>query len=230
MNRAFICSLLVCFVCLNSLRAQEEVRLSGAITEKRTGEAIPRASISIIGTKKGTIANKDGRYVLTLEPNKRFRIRITAVGFEPDTVEVNISQDTKRDLSLSATPVKSNEIVIRGDASRVEARRIMREVIRRKKEWRDKLFDYKCEAYSRWNVKTISGRDTMIRSIVESTAEGYWNKEKGFFERITGRKQTANFPAEANVFSVGTIMNFYDDRIEFNDYSIISPVADDAFD
>lgn len=230
MIRAVICSLFVCFACLNSLRAQEEVRLSGTITEKRTGEAIPRASISIIGTKKGAIANKDGRYVLTLEPNKRFRLRITAVGFEPDTVEVNIVQDTKRDLSLSATPVKSNEIVIRGDASRVEARRIMREVIRRKKEWRDKLFDYKCEAYSRWNVKTISGRDTMIRSIVESTAEGYWNKEKGFFERITGRKQTANFPAQANVFSVGTIMNFYDDRIEFNDYSIISPVADDAFD
>lgn len=230
MLRAVICYLFVCFAFLNSLHAQDEVRLTGAITEKRTGDAIPRASISIIGTKKGTIANKDGRYVLSLEPNKRLRLRITAVGFEPDTVEVTISQDTKKDLSLSATPVKSNEIVIRGDASRVEARRIMREVIRRKKEWRDKLFDYKCEAYSRWNVKTISGRDTMIRSIVESTAEGYWNKEKGFFERITGRKQTANFPAQANVFSVGTIMNFYDDRIDFDEYDLVSPVADDAFD
>ncbi len=230
MLRAVICSLFVCFAFLNSLHAQDEAHLTGAITEKRTGDAIPRASISIIGTKKGTIANKDGRYVLSFESDKRIRLRITAVGFEPDTVEVIISQDTRKDLSLSATPVKSNEIVIRGDASRVEARRIMREVIRRKKEWRDKLFDYKCEAYSRWNVKTISGRDTMIRSVVESTAEGYWNKEKGFFERITGRKQTANFPAQANVFSVGTIMNFYDDRIDFDGYDLVSPVADDAFD
>jgi hypothetical protein len=230
MLRALVCALFTSLILATPLRAQEEVRLSGAITEKRTGEAIPRASISIIGTKKGTIANKNGRYVLSVEPNKRLLLRITAVGFEPDTVEVTISQDTKKDLSLSATPIKSNEIVIRGDASRVEARRIMREVIRRKKEWRDKLFDYKCEAYSRWNMKTISGRDTMIRSIVESTAEGYWNAKNGFYERITGRKQTANFPAEANVFSVGTIMNFYDNRLDFGEYELISPVADDAFD
>ena len=229
MLRSVICVLFVFLSLVSPLSAQDEVRLSGAITEKRTGEAIPRASVSIIGTKKGTIANKDGRYVIILEPNKRNRLRITAVGFEPDTVEVTINQDTKKDLSLSATPVKSNEIVIRGDASRVEARRIMREVIRRKKEWRDKLFDYKCEAYSRWNMKTISGRDTMIRSIVESTAEGYWNLENGFYERITGRKQTANFPAEANVFSVGTIMNFYDNRLDFGEYELVTPVADDEF-
>lgn len=230
MLRAIICSFLLCFALLNLAHAQNEVRLSGAITDKLTGEAIPRASISIIGTKKGTIANTNGRYVLAVELNKRLRLRITAVGFEPDTVDVTISQDTKKDFSLSATPVKSNEIVIRGDASRVEARRIMREVIRRKKEWRDKLFDYKCEAYSRWNMKTISGRDTMIRSVVESTAEGYWNTKYGFYERITGRKQTANFPAEANVFSVGTIMNFYDNRLDFGEYDLVSPVADDAFD
>lgn len=220
----------VLFLTCISLFAQNDVKLSGAITEKHTNEAIARASISVLGSKKGTIANKDGRYTIMLETGRRHRLRITAVGYEPDTIEVTISEDTKRDLKLAASSVKSNEIVIRGDASRVEARRIMREVIRRKKEWRDNLNTYTCEAYSRWNVRTISGRDTMIRSIVESTADGYWDKENGFYERITGRKQTANFPAEANVFSVGTIMNFYDDRIDFGDYSLTSPVADDAFD
>lgn len=225
----YILAVVLILIC-TSLFAQNDVRLSGTISEKSTGEPIARASITVLGSKKGTIANKDGRYTIVLEAGKSHRLRITAVGYEPDTVEVNITGDTKRDLSLALSSIKSNEIVIRGDASRVEARRIMREVIRRKKEWRDKLNTYTCQAYSRWNVRTISGRDTMIRSIVESTADGYWDKENGFYERITGRKQSANFPAEANVFSVGTIMNFYDDRIDFGDYSLTSPVADDAFD
>src|SRR5437879_4358381 len=84
-------------------------------------------------------------------------------------------------------------IIVSSDASRVEARRIMHEVIRRKQEWRSKLLDYTCSAYSRWNLRTGSGNSKKVQSVLESTADCFWKKDKGFSETITSRKQTANF-------------------------------------
>jgi hypothetical protein len=210
-------------------QTENTARLSGTIKSK-TGERVPRASVSLIGTKNGSIANKEGGYSILLEKGKHHRLRITAVGYEPDTLGITLDRDIVQDIILTPTPVRSGEIVVTSDASRVEARRIMHEVIRRKKLWRDKLTDYKCSAYSRWNFRSISGTDTTVRSVAESNADGYWRKDKGFYERITARKQTANFPAQANAFSIGTIMNFYDDRIDFDEYQPVTPVADDAFD
>ena len=210
--------------------AQTTFPVSGTITNAATKEAIPRASVAVLGSNRGAIANKEGRYSLSLLVGTTARLRITAVGFEPDTVTVTINGASAKNISLRPTPITSDVVVVTSDASRVEARRIMREVIRRKKLWRDKLADYKCSAYSRWNIRSISGGDTVVRSVVESTADGYWRKDKGFFARITGRTQTANFPSEANLFSIGPIMNFYDNRVDIATYTITSPVADDAFD
>ncbi len=53
--------------------------------------------------------------------------------------------------------------------------------------------------------------------------------DKGFSEIITSRRQTANFPPQLNAFSIGDIVNFYDNRLEFDDLSLIGPAADDAF-
>jgi hypothetical protein len=222
--------ILLTFCYTVSLHAQGTVRLSGSITSKVTGETLSRASVGIIGTKRGTIANADGKYSLVLEKNASVRLRITSLGFEPDTTTISISEDTKRDIQLKPSPAQLEEVVVRSDASREEARRIMHEVIKRKKLWFDRLTNYTCSAYSRWNIRTISGRDTTVRSVAESNADGYWKKDKGLYERITSRRQTANFPAEANQFSLGEIMNFYDNRIDFDEFSLTTPVADDAFD
>ncbi|MFI5264799.1 MAG: DUF5686 family protein, partial [Candidatus Kapaibacterium sp.] len=84
-------------------------------------------------------------------------------------------------------------------------------------------------AYSRWNLRSLNGGDTTVQSVLESTADCFWKKGKGFSETITSRRQTANFPPQLNAFSVGDIVNFYDNRIEINDLSLVGPAADDAF-
>lgn len=214
-----------------TVSAQTGVRLSGMITNTKTGEPIPRASVMILGTSRGAIANTQGKYSIVLEQGRSHRLRIRAIGFRDDTVSITLSEATTRNFQLEEQPVTGAEVVVRGDASRVEARRIMREVIKRKKAWIDKLNDFTSKAYSRWNYRTISGGvDTVMRSVIESIADVYWKKGKGIAERIVARKQTANLPPEFNTFSVGQIQNFYDERIDFGDYNLTSPLAEDAFD
>ncbi len=206
-----------------------EIHLTGIIKSSESGETIPRASISILGTQQGTIANKEGRFSIALEAGKSYRLRIRAIGYKPDTISVNLNSSEEKIISLDIAPIIGKEIIVSSDASRIEARRIMHEVIRRKAEWQSKLNDYKCSAYSRWNLRTLKGGDTTVQSVLESNADCFWKKDKGFSEIITSRRQTANFPPQLNAFSVGDILNFYDNRIEFNDLSLIGPAADDAF-
>ena len=210
-------------------QTSNEIHLSGSIKSKESGEVIPRASVSIIGTQRGTIANKEGRFNIALEPGKFYKLRIRAIGYKPDTLSLTLVTSEDRVIALSIEPIVGKEIVVSSDASRIEARRIMHEVIRRKKEWQSNLNDYKCSAYSRWNLRSLSGGDTTVQSVLESTADCFWKKDKGFSEILTSRRQTANFPPELNAFSVGDILNFYDNRIEFNDLSLVGPAADDAF-
>jgi len=206
-----------------------QVHLSGAITAKETGEPIPRASIGILGTQRGTIANSEGQYSINLEAGKSYKLRVWAIGYAPDTISITAGADLKQNISLATQAITGKEIVVSSDASRIEARRIMHEVIRRKTEWQSKLNDYTCSAYSRWNLRTGNENASTVRSVLESTADCFWKKGKGFSETITSRKQTANFAPQLNAFSVGQILNFYDNRIEFQDISLISPVADDAY-
>jgi hypothetical protein len=225
MLRQLAFGLLLSALCASVVLAQPEstVTLSGSVKNSKTNEAIPRASIMILGSSKGVIANSQGKYSIHLERGKTYRLRIRAIGYRDDTLTITISERTNRDILLEEQAVTGQEVVVRGDASRIEARRIMREVIKRS--------NFTAKAYSRWNYKTISGdEDSTVRSVIESVADVYWKKGKGIAERIVARKQTANLPPELNTFSVGEIVNFYDDRIDFGEYNLPSPLADDAFD
>ncbi|MBS1904215.1 MAG: carboxypeptidase-like regulatory domain-containing protein [Bacteroidetes bacterium] len=228
-TRVLLLLLLIVAAAQLDVYAQPVVRLSGTITDAHTHEVLPRASVAILGTRSGTIANSDGKYSLALTAGSTVRLRISSLSYRPDTITISIAADTRRDIELTPYPAELETVVVTSDASREQARKIMREVIRRKKLWRDCLHSYQCTAYSRWNMRTISGDDTTVRSVVESNADGYWRSDKGLYERVTARRQTANFPAEANQFSLGEIMNFYDNRIDFDEFSLTTPVADDAF-
>ncbi|MDP4219267.1 MAG: DUF5686 family protein [Bacteroidota bacterium] len=222
--------ILLAFAYRAPAQTSSRVHLTGSVKSKETGEAIPRASIGILGTPQGTLANSDGRFSLALDSGKTYRLRIRALGHKPDTITVTLNSSQERTILLAVEPIVGKEITVAGDASRIEARRIMHEVIRRKAEWQAKLQDFQCTAYSRWNLRSLSGEDTTVQSVLESNAQCFWKKEKGFSEILTSRMQTANFPPEMNAFSVGDIVNFYDNRIAFNDFSFVGPVADDAFD
>jgi hypothetical protein len=102
--------------------------------------------------------------------------------------------------------------------------RIMREVIRRKQQWRAKLKTYIADAYTR----QVLENDTTIVSITESISTAFWDKEKGSREVIRSRRQTSNISADENFAAVSYVANFYDDDIEIIGFKVIGPTHPDA--
>src|SRR6516225_10422523 len=98
--------------------AQGEINLTGTIKSKESGETVPRASVSIIGSNRGTIANKEGAFILPLEKDKQYKLRIRAIGFKPDTVTVQLSTSEARTFTLTTEAIMGKEIVVSSDASR----------------------------------------------------------------------------------------------------------------
>lgn len=201
--------------------------VSASATTK--GDVIAGASIAILGTSKGAKANSEGKYRLMLSGD-RVRLRVSAVGYRPDTVTLTAPFPATRDFALQLAPIIGEEVVVRPADTRAEARRIMQKVIDTKATWQPEINDYSFDVYGRLNARTISSGDTNIISIIESIAKGYWHKERGYAERIIARKQTANLPPSANRFTMLGIMNFYDERVELPEYTVVSPLARDAFD
>jgi hypothetical protein len=221
-----------CLLCVLSVQrlAVAQVHVSGTIQNAQTHEAIAAASIGILGTTKGSVANVEGAYTIPLTKDEHVRLRVTAIGYKPDTISITPSRDVIRNIQLTPTPVTSQEITITPLDNRKEGERIIREAIRAKNEWKKDLNTYQFQVYARMNFQTISGVDSTMQSVLESEANGFWSKEKGYAEQIVARRQTANLPAAMNRISLFRVVDFYDDRLDVSDYSLPGPVADDALD
>jgi len=59
-------------------------RLQGRVTDP-TGATLPGVSVVVEGTTQGTTTDAAGRYELPLTAGQRYKIRLTYVGFEPQT-------------------------------------------------------------------------------------------------------------------------------------------------
>ena len=206
------------------------VFLTGTVRERGTSEAIPGASLHILGTSRGARSNTDGRYRLELNQGTICAIRITALGYKPDTIHITLSRDSSIDIPLLTSPILGKTITVSADASRKEAERIMHKVIDTKDAWQSQLQNYQFQVYSRGTLRVKKDTNGKVAAVIESVADGYWDRNKGYAERIIARKQTADIPADVNKFSLLGIENFYNERMDMGEYTVVSPVAHDAFD
>jgi hypothetical protein len=224
----------------------QTIQFSGTITEHEDNDPIPGATLHILGTSRGARTNADGRFHLLLDSGMKYSVRITALGYRPDTLHIQLFKDRTESIQLTSVPILGPQITISADASRKEARRIMHKVIDSKDAWQSEINNYKFDVYSKTSLRSQKGakkdndgaddrKDTNatnsnILAIVESSADGYWKRDAGYAEHINARKQTADIPANVNRIALVGIQNFYNDRLDFADYNIVSPVAHDAFD
>ncbi|MFI5202542.1 MAG: DUF5686 family protein, partial [Candidatus Kapaibacterium sp.] len=215
-------------LCTAAARAQT-VQLTGTIRERNTKETIPGAALHLLGTSRGALTNVDGTYLLSLDRGAHYSIRVTAIGYRPDTLSLTLFGDSTENIALATAPVIGKPITISANSTREEARRIMHKVIDTKDAWQSQIKDYQFHVYSRGDVRI--GKDTTknIVAILESVANGYWKRGKGYAERITARHESADIPAELNRIALFDVQNFYNDRIQVQDYDVVSPVAHDAF-
>jgi len=212
--------LLLLFFHILSVHANNIV--TGYIKDAQTEQPLAAANIEILGTFQGTISNEDGRYTLELKKLPA-TILVSYIGYESQSFTFTTELPDKLNILLEPIILETEPIIVIAEDP---AMRIMREVIRQKKLWQDKLQTYKALAYSRLVFENDSG----IVSIAESTSEAFWDRDKGPREVIKSKRQTSNLSDDQNFAFSSYIPNFYDDDIEIVGYQVVGPTNSDAFD
>lgn len=100
-----------------SLFAQEGGKISGKITDQKSGETLIGATVGVDGSTKGAAADVEGKYILSgLQPGK-YTLTIKYIGYQSKSisdVEVKAGQVTNLDVVMSEAPTQSlNEVVVK---------------------------------------------------------------------------------------------------------------------
>ena len=82
----------VVFLLLLSATMWSQTVITGNVTDAKTGDPIPGASIKVVGKALGTSTDFDGNYSLKLSENPPFSIEISNLGYASQTFEVTESE------------------------------------------------------------------------------------------------------------------------------------------
>ncbi len=211
-----ICLLGAILLCLiNVSFSNAEKIIHGCIKNLHTDEVLPVASIQVEGTFRGTISNYSGEYILELKQLPA-TILVRYIGFESKRITITEDSPSEQNILLKPIVLELEEIVVTAEDPAIS---IMKQVIKRKQAWREKLETCKAEAYTRFVLEN----DTSIVSILESTSEVFWDRKKGKREVIKSKRETSNLSSTEMFASVSWLSNFYDDDVDIQGFKVIGP-------
>jgi len=113
----------------NSINAQtsisgvEKVSLFGKITDEKTGEALPGASVYLADDKIGTIANAEGKYRLDNIPDGHHVVEVSYAGYSTLVLHIELNNSVERDFVLSSVVVENLGVVVTGVAGATSIRK-----------------------------------------------------------------------------------------------------------
>lgn len=190
-----------------------QIVVQGTVTDAVTGQAMPAASLQVEGTYRGTITNAEGAYEIRLD-SLPATLLVRFIGYQTARRNIVVGTSTRQDIALQPVTYELDELVVTDEDPAV---RIMREVIRRKRQWREALETYRAEAYNRFTL----ANDTGIVSIIETLTDAYWDEERGMKEIVKGRRQTSNLDLPAALPAALFVANLYDDNIDVAGYQLV---------
>lgn len=108
----------------SALFAGTSGKISGTITDAKSGEALPGVNVVVVGTNYGAVSDFEGNYnIINLSPGT-YAIRVSAIGYSPvtvNTIKVNIDLTTRQDFKLSEETIQlANEVVITAERALVQ--------------------------------------------------------------------------------------------------------------
>ncbi|HAP35821.1 MAG TPA: hypothetical protein DCQ28_07725 [Bacteroidetes bacterium] len=100
-------------------------KLTGRITDKKSGEPLIGVNIVVQGTTIGTATDFDGYFVIINVPPSIYSIRISSVGYESKIVQgvaINSGQSTTLNEKLSEQVIEGQEVVVVAEKPIVDTR------------------------------------------------------------------------------------------------------------
>jgi hypothetical protein len=107
--KQFILNIL--FLCLIGKVFSEPVTINGYIKDSDTGEGLIGATCYVPEMQNGTVTNQYGFYSITL-PEGTHKINFSFIGYETQSLDINIQQDTVLDIYLSEETMQLGDVVV----------------------------------------------------------------------------------------------------------------------
>ncbi len=104
--------------------AQEKRVITGKVTDKISGEALPSVNVFLANTSIGTSSGADGTFRLQNIPEGKYDLIASSVGYKPYFLPVDLSnksngftQEIKLNIQLEAEVKELSEITVRADTT-----------------------------------------------------------------------------------------------------------------
>ena len=125
------------------------VRIAGSVTDS-SGKPLAYASILVKGTTRGTTTNTDGKFFLDLDAGD-YTIVAQYVGYQRKEQAIHVgNENVSINFHLNIQQTVLKEVVVKQGAED-PAYEIIRNAIRKRKEYLDPLDSFTCEVY----IKTL---------------------------------------------------------------------------
>jgi hypothetical protein len=226
----------------------QQITLSGKITDE-AGRSVPFATVYIRNTTKGTSANNDGNYTLSLKAGQ-YDVRYQAIGFAQQSRRVDLRTDQNINIVLKAEDYQLKEVSIRAGAED-PAYAIIRQAIKHRAKYLNEVNAYTCEVYIKGLQKLLAapkkflgvdvqkmarenGLDSNRRGIVylsESQSQYSFMRPDKVHEEIISSKFSGSNRAFTFNRASDMQVNFYENLQMWEGLSnrpLISPIADNA--
>src|SRR5436190_19264766 len=94
--------------------AQDRGSISGKVSDKHTGHAVPFATVTVIGAQKGTLTDSEGRYLIPGIPAGTYEVRVQFLGYRPEArpgVSVTVGKAAVVDFTMEEIVVREEKAV-----------------------------------------------------------------------------------------------------------------------
>ncbi len=107
----------------SDLSAFIKVSLSGRITDARTGEPLPGASVYLVNDKVGTSADAQGRYTINNIPDGHHVLEISHAGYASVVEHIELSANTEKNYALLPVITENQGVIVTGVSSATSVRK-----------------------------------------------------------------------------------------------------------
>jgi hypothetical protein len=226
----------------------QQATINGIITDD-AGVPVPFASVYVKNTTKGTSANSEGRYSLSLKTGQ-YDIQYKAIGYKQLSRKVDLKSNTEINIKLEAEFYELQNVVIKAGAED-PAYAIMRNAIKKRKFHFSEVNTYSCDVYIKGLQKLLAapkkflGRDIdkMAKQMgLDSNRKGivYLSESESKFtfmqpDKVHEEMISSKFSGSNQAFSFNRasdlLVNFYQNLQDWEGLSyrpLVSPLADNA--
>lgn len=163
-------------------------QITGLVRDSVTREGIPYASISLVGTSEGTLANDKGGF--TINSRSSFsRIHVTAMGYASKDVEVKPGQGSVMLIDMTASGVELQEIVVhKGKEKYSKKNNPAVEMIKRLRERRDDNDPRRHDYYGYAQYEKMMYGLGNLDELIKKPEDQQWAEQYADTSLLTGKR------------------------------------------